>query len=378
MVINSDTADPQHTEGDARVRRRTDFDLMRDALGADVVDTRTIERHLLGRLARRLGGNYAGLAVCARLRAGRYDAVWCDNENAALVLSMLLTGARRRPPLATIAVYPGKPVKRRLFTALRLHRRVDAWLVQGTEQARVLVEDRGVPADRVLPAPFGVDTVFWDPALAQPAVGPRPYVFAAGLQHRDYDTLIAACDGLDVELRVAASSLWSKSPNRLAGRALPSWVQLGRFSYQGLRDQYAGAVAVVASTEDVDFPAGLTSVLEGMAMARPVVVSASRGLRDSVADRRNVLRTDPSRRTDGTYARTVHPDRLELHGQTGLYVPVGDAAELRRALRWILTHPDEAAGIGRRARQVAGAVHDVTAYVGRGERVVRELLAVAR
>ena len=88
--------------------------------------------------------------------------------------------------------------------------------------------------------------------------------------------------------------------------------------------------------DDVDFQAGITTILEGMAMARPVIVTRTPGQTDTVED-----------------------------GVTGLYVPIGDALALRDALRALLGDPPRAARLGAAGRRWVVEHADVERYASR-------------
>ena len=99
-------------------------------------------------------------------------------------------------------------------------------------------------------------------------------------------------------------------------------MQLG---FVDLRQLYADARFVVMPLHDVEFQAGVTTILEAMAMGKAVVCSRTRGQTDVIID-----------------------------GATGVYVPPGDAAALRAAIRGLLDDPDRADEIGARGRRYVG------------------------
>jgi glycosyltransferase involved in cell wall biosynthesis len=84
---------------------------------------------------------------------------------------------------------------------------------------------------------------------------------------------------------------------------------------------YTKAAVVVVPVQETDFQAGTLTITEGMAMGKPVIVSATRGQRDFID-----------------------------HGLTGLLVPPGDARALRAAIEGLLESPVEAARLGQAAR----------------------------
>src|SRR5581483_62511 len=146
-------------------------------------------------------------------------------------------------------------------------------------------------------------------------------ICSAGLEWRDYPTLIEAVRGLDVEVRLGAASPWSKHRNETERRELPPNVTARRYEYHELRQLYADSRFVVVPLYENDFQAGITTILEGMAMGKAIVTTRTTGQVDTIRE-----------------------------GVNGLYVPPGDVAALRKALTHLLDHPEEAARLGAQAR----------------------------
>jgi glycosyltransferase involved in cell wall biosynthesis len=122
-------------------------------------------------------------------------------------------------------------------------------------------------------------------------------------------------------------------------------------------------MVVVVPLEEVDFQAGITTILEAMAMARPVVVTATTGQTDVIVDRRSSVRGAPSRP-----ASLLGP-LAELEGvhlePNGLYVPPGDPDALRRAIVYLLDHPDERARLGAAGRRLVERLMTVDHFTRR-------------
>ncbi len=377
IVVRADTRDVTlHTGAvDAEDRRRPDFFALRDALRGRIIDENDVRASRWGRLVQAVAGTYVALAVTAFRQRRSATAFVTGSENEAIVLAFLMKLTRTRIPLVTPAIYPAKPAKRVAWRWARVHDHVHQVMTLGTVQADRLVNGFGVPPEKVQLLPYGIDTRYWSPERARPRTAARPYVFAAGLQHRDYWTLVRATEGLGVDLVVAASSLWSTTGSELADVPLPSWVHVRSFGYADLRDAYAGAAVVACPLVETDFPAGTTSVVEAMSMGRPVVLTRAEGTGDYVTDRRRELRRGPLRSTSAGYATRYASKSAQ--GQTGFLVPPSDPQELRSVLQWVLTHPVEAEAIGARARAVAEEVFSLEAYVGRIVAAVEQGMAEA-
>ena len=349
LVIDADTH--RSRPGPAR-----EYDVLRQRLQADVVDRSDIARSPVARVVQRRFGTPAALTLLAARRMWRYGTVYCDSEFYGLLLSLLVRLSPLRTRVFFLAHWPTRSFKVLLLGRLRAHRGSAGILVHATSLQERLVA-LGVPAAKVHVMPIAVDVDFWSPHGYQ-WEGPA-YVSSAGVELRDYPTLVQALRSLpDVRARLAASSPYSRHGNSLDGLELPANVERVDCDTLGLRDVYEGSALVVVSLFDSEIGAGLTTIAEAMAMGKAVVTSRAVGQSDTVTDRRSRLRVDESRLTMGTVVRLsasgdVDPDLL---GPTGYYVPPGDAEELGKVLAYLMEHPEVCEDLGRRGRRVAEQV----------------------
>lgn len=72
-------------------------------------------------------------------------------------------------------------------------------------------------------------------------------------------------------------------------------------------------------------------------------------------------------------ARTRGQTDIIEDGVTGIYVPPGDPAALREALRRVLARPDEAARMGRAARTFVEQKANLDLFVDRIAQILREV-----
>jgi glycosyltransferase involved in cell wall biosynthesis len=294
-----------------------DYDALARELAADIYDYRCLseDRHILVRLAARASRDI-GLAMGGFIRRSRYDAIFSNGENVSIPLAALFTLVRRRPAHVLIA-HRVSTGKKQPFLR-RLHNQMDSMFVYATTQRMHAVSKLGIPADKVQFIPFHADHRFYHPA-DQPV---ERMICSAGLEWRDYPTLLAAVDGLDLKVNLAAASPWSKHKNETEQRKLPPNVTARRYEYGELRTLYAKAAAVVVPLYENDFQAGVTTLLEAMAMGKPVIVTRTEGQTDVVED-----------------------------GVNGLYVPPGDVKALRSAILRVLNDTELAQKLGRAARR---------------------------
>jgi glycosyltransferase involved in cell wall biosynthesis len=316
-----------------------DYYALQSRLGADIVDYAVVdaETHPAVRLARRVSRD-AALAVIGSRRADRYDAIFSNSESISMPLALLFKTRRRRPAHVVIGHRLSAPKKR---AVLRLtHPQMDGIFVYSAVQQRYAQTALGIPESRLHLIPFHADARFFAPRAAAP--GGRPRIVSAGLELRDYPTLIEAVRGLDIDVSLAAASPWSKRANETQGRVLPENVTARAYNYRELRDLYASASFVVVPLYETDFQAGVTTILEAMAMGKAVIATRTTGQRDVIED-----------------------------GVSGVYVPPGDPAAMRAAIEGLIASPQRAAEIGANARRVIESRMSLDLWADRIAAVVR-------
>jgi glycosyltransferase involved in cell wall biosynthesis len=338
---------------------RKDFFALAQALGGEVIDDGALDARPAWRLLRRLLGAPSAKAWLAFRHRHRYAAIFTDGEHIGLPLALLLRLCRRPPRHVTIGHLLSTPSKRAVFRWLRPQRRLDLVLVHAAEQARLAVEELGLRPEQVRLVPYQVDPVFWAPD-GRP---PEDLICSAGLEYRDYATLLAAVQGMPVRVVIAAASYWSRHRRPAGEGTLPANVTVTALDYVALRELYARSRFVVVPLRPVDNQAGITTLLEAMAMGKAVIVTATRGQRDVVRGRLCTAVGPVGAPVGGPAAfGCAGPD---AEAETGLYVPPGDPAALRAAIRHLLDHPEEAARMGAAGRRVVERWMSLDHFVAR-------------
>lgn len=277
-----------------------DYDALMDALHtasdsvSDILDYAIVdhERHLLVRFVRKTLGRDAALALLGFLRRGKYDAIFTNGENVAIPLALLLKIIPKRPGHVTIGHRLSTGKKKLFYRHLRVYRQMDTIFVYARTQRDHAQHALGIPAEKLTRIAFHADDQFYRP---QPdAIVNRDQICSAGLEWRDYPTLIAAVAEMsDLQVRLAAASPWSKHTDETAGRTLPAHVTARRYDYRELRELYASSSFVVVPLYENDFQAGVTTLLEAMAMGKAVIVTRTTGQTDVVIDGENGLTVAP-------------------------------------------------------------------------------------
>jgi glycosyltransferase involved in cell wall biosynthesis len=337
-----DDLDPQVERGE---RPRADYRVLAERIGADVVDVDAalVATGRRGRWAHRIGGAGLLLAWHCFTRRKRYDVILTDGEQVGLPFAALTRLMGRAGTKHVMIVHIlSVPKKSLLIRWGRLASQIDRFLVYATAQGDFVRDELGVPADRVELTTFMVDSSFFSSKGV--AVERRRMICSAGLERRDYPTLMAAVDGLDVEVVIAAASPWSKQPDSSSQVPIPANVRIERLTLFELRDLYAASQFVVMPLVDVDFQAGITTILEAMSMERAVLCTRTTGQTDTIVD-----------------------------GVNGRYVTPADPGALRAAIEELLADPELTDWLGRNARTWVTEHADIEPYADRIARIIDAL-----
>jgi len=165
---------------------------------------------------------------------------------------------------------------------------------------------------------------FADPEIFHPAENPAlddGYFLSVGKTRRDYPTLLKACSMVDAPCRIIAPA------EAAQGTRIPpnvSFIQTSKdppdaaISYSELREWYTGARAVlIPLTGDSGDTSGYTSLLEALAMGKPILMTQS-----------------------GCLDMDVESMGL------GFTLPAGNAESWAEKMRFLLENPEQARKMG--------------------------------
>ncbi|MGE3267404.1 MAG: glycosyltransferase family 4 protein [Chloroflexota bacterium] len=345
---------------------RKDYAAITEQLGADLLDWSAARKTLLLRLLCSLVGLSVVQALLAFGRRRQYDVLLTDGEHIGMPLALLLKLARSRTAHVTIGHRLSTPKKRPFFRWLRVQTHMNAVILHSRFQYDLALEQLGFTPDQLALLPYQVDPNFWHPM----PVPEERLVTSAGLEFRDYPTLFQAVDGLDAELVVAAASHWSKRRNTALDAPRPTNVEVGSFNYHELRDLFARAAVVAVPVDDVDFQAGVTTVLEAMAMGKAVIVTHTYGQTDVIHDRRLVTRGSETRDRPVSLLYDFAEEQGVPLEPNGFYVPPKDPDALRRAIQFLLDNPEHRKHLGEAGRRAVEHLMTVDQFAERIARVV--------
>jgi glycosyltransferase involved in cell wall biosynthesis len=320
-------------------RPRADYLELARSFNADLLDyaaARTIAGRT-GVVLEKLGGPNLVLAyACWKVRKS-CQAIVTDGEQVGLpVAALLRLTPGTRPRHLMIVHVISEPKKTIFLDWLGVQSAIDRFITYSRWQQRFIEDRWKLGRDRVLWTPFMVDQEFFAPKRVTPKPGARPQVCAVGLERRDYETLLQAVEDLDVHVVIAAASPWSKRREGVATRTIPSNVTVQKFTQYELRQLYADSCFMVMPLENVKFQAGVTAILECLAMGKAVICSRVPGQTDVVVE-----------------------------GENGRYVPPGDPLTLNAEIRRLLSNPEEAGRMGTNGRKLVECQMNLDLYVQR-------------
>jgi glycosyltransferase involved in cell wall biosynthesis len=330
-------------------RPQADYVAMAKTFGADLLDypaARTIAGSI-GKLMERIGGPDLMLAWACFTQRQHYKVIVTDGEQIGLPLAAMMKflGLGQRPRHVMIVHIISVPKKMIFLDRLGVQSHIDRFVVYATAQKNIIESRWKISSWRVRLSPFMVDSVFFSPDHVQ-SHNEEPIICAVGLERRDYPTLLKAVEGLPAKVIIAAASPWSKRSDSTKGQVIPPNVEVRKFTQYELRQLYADCRFLVMPLEDVVFQAGITAILEAMAMERAVVCSRTGGQTDAI-----------------------------IEGETGMYVTPGNPTDLRATLEYLLNHPDVAERMGKAGRRIVQQHMSLERYTEGLNDIVREVLS---
>jgi glycosyltransferase involved in cell wall biosynthesis len=320
-------------------RPRADYLELARSFDADLLDY-TAARTIAGRMGMVLeklaGPNLVLAYACWKVRKS-CQAIVTDGEQVGLPLAALLKFTPGTRPRHLMIVHVlSEPKKTAFLDWLGVQSAIDRFIVYSRWQQRFITERWKLGPDRVVWTPFMVDEEFFSPERVTPNSAARPQVCAVGLERRDYETLLRAVKDLDVHVVIAAASPWAKRAEGVATPNIPDNVTVRKFTQYELRQLYADSRFLVMPLENVKFQAGVTAILEGMAMGKAVICSRVPGQTDVVVE-----------------------------GTNGRYVPPGDPETLGTEIRRLLADPAEAGRLGANGRKLIECEMNLDLYAQR-------------
>lgn len=226
----------------------------------------------------------------------------------------------------------------------RIHNHVQKIITWSSKQYHFAINKLDIPPSNIKLIKRGVDQDFWRPIDSQ-----TDMICSAGMEMRDYPTLIRAIKSLNIPCHIATGKargqLFESVKKLYSMDDIPSHITIENKNPTELRRIYARSRFVVVPLLPTDTDNGLTVILEAMAMGKPVICSKVDGQIDVIED-----------------------------GVTGMYVSQGDPEALREAIQDLWNDPERAEKMGKAARRYVEKNHTMEQFVASVKQEVSKAL----
>ena len=224
-----------------------------------------------------------GLARRVAAEAQRGDTVFCSSEAGGLQVAAVLGGRAERPRLCMFVHNVDRPRARFALKWWRMADTVDVFLACSQTQVDFLRRELALGDNRVRHVWDQTDTRFFTPGPSSEGKQ-RPLLVSVGLEQRDYKTLAQATHDLDIDVRISGFSKDAGALARTFPEVLPANMSRRFYAWPELAQLYRDADVVVVSCHENKYAAGVQSLMEATASGRPVIATATEGLRSYLED----------------------------------------------------------------------------------------------
>ena len=323
-------------DNEIRERERMDLQprvkLLEDMISAEVLDERFLETQVpaIRRFFYRLIPCFLAQIVEAFIIHKRYSAILSFYEKVGLPLVFLQKLTRSRTPHIFLSSWLSSSEK--AWFLRRVHPMLTKIILWSSVQYKFALEKIGIPEKKLKLTKYGVDQKFWRPIDCEQTI-----ISSAGMEMRDYSTLIDAVRPLNIPCHIATGTargeLFDTVKQLYRIDNLPEHITVEKKSFYELRRMYAESKFVVVPLLKTDTDNGITVMLEAMAMGKTVICSEVEGQRD-----------------------------LLQHGINGIFVRQGDSEALRAAILELWNNPERCRKMGEAARKHVLQYHAIEKF----------------
>jgi len=273
---------------------------------------------------------------------GEDDVIFCLGEDIGVSVATVCGAMKKRPKIVVLNHNINRPRGYLALKLFQLRNKIDLWITTSPFHADFLRRHLSLPADRLsIFTGQPTDVSFFTPGAASLNNKRRPIIGSGGLEKRDYITLAAATQDLDVDVNICAFSPDAKALSRSFPKVIPSNMSHRFYDWNDLIQLYRDSDVVVVSLLKNNYQAGLSTFFEALACRRPVVVTESPGIIEHV---------------------------VNAGGAIG--VKEGDALGMKQGIQRLLDNPEEAAAIAKRGYEITLQQYNHQHYI---ESIVTEL-----
>ncbi|MEX0721753.1 MAG: glycosyltransferase family 4 protein [Balneolaceae bacterium] len=324
--------------------------LLEEALSADVLDERYLAENVP--VFRRWLYKFLPVGIAQVFEAlflqKYYDVIFTHSERVGLPLAFMMKYLRLKTPhvmiVSRITSMYEKKSRQKMWLLNHTKDALSRILIWSSVQRGIAINQLGVQPEKIKLIKRGTDQRFWHPKPAK-----TDMICSVGMEMRDYPTLVEALRPLDIPCHIAVGAargqIFETVKKLYNIEEIPQNIEIGPKPYEELREMYSRCRFAVVSLLPTDSDNGLTAILEAMAMGKAVICTRVEGQVDVIQD-----------------------------GKTGIFVPQGDPAAMRKAIQELWNDPERAEKMGAAARNYVEENHSVEQFV---EAISSEIYDVA-
>jgi glycosyltransferase involved in cell wall biosynthesis len=197
---------------------------------------------------------------------------------------------------------------------------IDYFFCTSTEEEAIYSRMFNIPRSRILFLPLVESSLNFE----EPSHPKKDYIFSFGNSDRDFDTLIRSVTSLNIKTYILSQKYKPKVPVPENVCIISEYI-----SCEKMVQWIASSRMVVVPLKDYRISAGQISMLEVMALARPLIITENMATKE--------------------YA---------VHQHSALFFKAGVDKELADHIRYLWSHRESAEQIGQQARQAALKLND--------------------
>jgi glycosyltransferase involved in cell wall biosynthesis len=291
-------------------------------------------------------GNYLDIQMRTLLRYSQYDLVYSGCQFNTLILSMLQSIGIFQKPIIAIVHHPMiKGKKSNVF--IKGHNKL---LCLSKSVLRQLEKEFNAGDGKAYLLDWGVDLPFYEKQSNEASADRETSFFvSAGKSARDHDTLAKAFFGINYPLKIYCSAQSAPTISELPSNIIVRFNHPtnNAISYNALLAEYKKAYAIAIPLIDTDGLAGLTSLLDAMAMGKPAIMTKN-----------NQVDID-----------------IEKEG-IGIWIDPGDVKGWQEAVTYLLANPQEARAMGNRGYYLCKNKYNLETFSANLARIFKSSLNI--
>lgn len=297
----------------------------------------------IDRIRSKLIGTPEAWAMARRLsqQMTSNDLIYCNSEATGLPIAALCGNGANQPKIAIYVHDIYRPLTQWAFKFLPIHKESLFLITNTRAQAEFLKQFLQLDDGRVALLLEQTDLRFFSPGSPSPEKQ-RPTIASVGLERRDYQLLAAATSNMDVDVRITGFSVDVRRSMATFPAVLPANMTTHHLAWPDLLKLYRDADVVVLALTQSKVTSGVTTLLEAMACARPVIVTRTEGLVDYLK---------PS--------------------ETVITVETGDLENLKQAIQYVLKNHSAAEALAAQGYRFVQTFHNSDEYVDSLSQILR-------